>query len=710
MSRFGLVVLFIAAAIVAGCGGSGNSSPVPPASSPSSGPSSSPTSVPVGPTPSTVTITGVGYTLQFELPALTSGSSSTFTAQLVAAPPSGVPVPSSVKRRMAASATAAASKKNPLSVGTVTTLVYLTVSSSASVTFGSIPSFNFTLPTGTTIPSGATAYVALYDPSQSANGWVGVLGPGSVNGQSVSFTGLPNSFSFTAGVQYVFALVTTQSTVATPTPGPSAAPTALPAYCSNYTFPTSGVTINVTDDSGTGAVLVLYISNGTNFLDNTGNFTATSPNPIPAACFSSTTGSSATGKPLVIPTGLAAGRIYLAYATPNPSNTSAPPNPFSGANISGPAETFAAGPYPWDKIEYGTQSGSVIDTTQVDAVGLPVELSVTGGALAHQVPGTCATPASTTVGVSSCGYASVFSAVAQNSAYSGLLITQPFAGNVIDMRIVSPKNSFNSSSFQWNLFGDTADLPSPAPTFCPSSPSQGYLSCVLQAYDTTPATPRLFTSSVNGVAGTSGDYFCVTSDGSANFIFTDVGAATSCASATPNPGSQVSANPFKMPVQELTYGTPPTVDTGGASQCTAVLLFSQPWGNANVGSGHVFEYADAFAMWKALTAELNYGTMLTTSTTHPVGQSTRSLSSLFQDPMSNTYDQILHQYYDHNLAYGIAYDDLFGLDSQVVFATGDSINIRINEIPAATSQTGANPTPVATPSVCPSLPPNVGSF
>ena len=487
----------------------------------------------------------------------------------------------------------------------------------------------------------------------------------------------------------------------------------LASYCSTYSS-VSGVPLNLTDDAGlSGAVLIAYITNGTKYMDNTGSFSQSQAYPLPAACYSNTVGSSATNRTLAIPSGIG-GRVYLAYATPAPNN--AVPNPFGTAGISGPNVGFSANPFPWDKIEYGTTAGATIDTTQVDALGLPLELAVTGGALPSAksrragaaLPAPCATnPPATIVGVTSCNFANIFQAVAQVPNYNSLVVTQSFNGQLLDLQVVAPKDSVAFTSFQWNLFALAANLPAPPPAICPGTPANGYLTCVLNAYNTSLAGGRLFQTSGIGANGVSGDNYCATSDGSANFKFTDVGTATNCATATPKAG--VNPNPFQMPIQEFTYGVGPVPDVGAGAGCTQAILFSQPWGNANVGAGHIFGTADAFALWKGVSADLNRGTMLATSSTHPVGVTNPSMSLFFQDPLFNTYAQIVHTYFNGNLAYALAYDDLGTFESGLIWQPGHSINVRINQIPAAAS-TSTAPTAVAVPNPCPALPINVGTF
>ena len=120
-------------------------------------------------------------------------------------------------------------------------------------------------------------------------------------------------------------------------------------------------------------------------------------------------------------------------------------------------------------------------------------------------------------------------------------------------------------------------------------------------------------------------------------------------------------------------------------------------------------------MWKALTADLNYGTTMSTTQTHPVGQVSPppiTPSGLFQDAMYNQYDKLMHDNFNGGLAYGIPYDDLYGLESGVDLPVGGgSINVRINPVPTASAaMPGSQPSQLAIPAPCPTITPGVGSY
>lgn len=729
LKRLLFPVLALVALSAAACGGGGGTTPVAPAT-PTPTPHAGPTAVPIpspSASPAVVLLSGGGYTLQFTIPPITTGSTATMNAVLQTTLPSGVNAPqahSTLKHMVAV---------RPLAT-TFNGLAYLVVSSTADVGFSSAPSFQFTVPAGA-IPAGDSTYLLFWDPNVGPlNGWINLLGPGAISGNTVTFPGVQTGVNLLANTQYIYALAVSSQTQPTatpaPTPTPVPSPSSLPAYCNTtYANPSpnpGGAKLYLTDDSGLNVPLIVYITETNTatplFLDAHQNFTSTSPVPLPAACFSTTLHSSGT-VPLVIPNNTAGGHIYLAYA---PAQGSTVPNPFSGSTSSGPQEDFGSSPFPWDFVEYGVNSNPalIIDTTQVTALGLPLELSVGTSAPLPVTGPSCGTTAlPTIVGVTSCNYAAIFAAMEADPVYKALVIAQDFNGIPYDLRILNPQQSATASSFPWNVFGDQAFLPKPSPSACAGSTSNGYLGCVLASYA---QTPRMYTTNRKIVAGTlaSGDVYCVSSDGSSNFIMTDVGqtpASTACqGSYTPAPSpTGAPVNPFYMPVQEFTYGLPPAVDTGNmVSGCKDSLLFGTPWGLANVdsspGQGHVFATQDAFALWKALSGEIIYGTALSTNE-HPIGgfANPASLSPpfapMFADPLYDDYDLILHTNFDNYLAYGLPYDDMFGWATTLHYNNSGSIAIRVNAVPQASATTNPSPVPSATPSSCPTLPNEVGA-
>lgn len=113
--------------------------------------------------------------------------------------------------------------------GTVTGLDYVAISVSSSVAITSTPTFAFTL--AAPPPSGSTTYIAVYDSNNAKAGWNILLGPGSVNGNNVSFAPqtLVPPLTLQAKDVYIFALVATGAPV---TPAP---PTIAPSTSASYT-------------------------------------------------------------------------------------------------------------------------------------------------------------------------------------------------------------------------------------------------------------------------------------------------------------------------------------------------------------------------------------------------------------------------------------------------------------------------------------------
>lgn len=722
-------LLMAVAAVAAGCGGGGGATPfTTPAATATPTPNPGPTNIPVGPTssPQTVFLASGNYTLAFTVPPVTNGTTATMSAVLQTTLPTNVNAPQS--RTHFTPVKPLASIYNGL--------VYLVVSTSATVGFSSTPTFNYTVPAAA-IPSGQHAYLLYWDPAVGQiNGWIN-LGVGSVSGNTVTFPGV-SPYGITldkAQSPYIFALAVSAQTVPTSTPAPTPTPTPnaqqTPAYCQTEGIAqSSGDTINLTDSSGlSNSMLVVYVQQqaplggSTAWMNATGTFTSV-PVPLAAGCYSSTQGSSVASNPLVIPTGHA-GRIYLVYASAVPPTTASVPNPFSNVPAgSQPINGVAGAPYIYDKIEYNSTSG-VIDTTQVDFLGLPIEMSAVASTsatpLPQAVPSSCpasvptAAPFSgvpalgTIVGVGQCGYGAIYQTLTQDANYGNLVSRLPWtptSSQVVDFRVVSPGGSRSYTPFDYNLLGDASvTLPAACQSIVGAATgTYGYLSCALKEYQT---TSEVFQAQ-NSLGGNgSNDYYCISADAS-DFIATDIGTAKTCGS----PAKSVTppaVNPFKIPIALFTnaYYT----SSGSSGSCFYGELFNGPYGNANVGSGQVFATADAFTLWKALELEINYGTMFQAGP-HPVEVTPPSLQTtpgMFKDPAWNLYAKVVHEYFDGNFAYAISYDDGFSWYSGYSLTAPGTINIRINPIPASGSPTSANPSQFPDPA-CSTLTLGVGSY
>lgn len=699
-------------------------------------PNPGPTNIIPTSAPTQVTLTGAGYKLQFTLPALTVGSAATVTAQLQATPPPGVPALQSRAR-------------TPQAGTTPVGLVYLTLSTTAGIGFASLPSFVWTLPSASVIPSGSFAYMSFYDPGVGWNTTHTVTAAPS--GTTLSFPGAAGGFQLAANAQYVYALTTNTivpstpspapvpSTTPSPAPAPTATPPVMPAYCGPFkSYAGASVPLNITDDSGLNGTLVAYVETGNGYLTASGSGYSSSAVPLPVVCYPTTTAGVYT---LNIPNP-SGGRILFAYAQGTPGPSSTVPNPLPSGNgtpVDGGTNL------PWDKIEYALPGG-IIDTTQVDALGLPIEMSLSASPLPHQAPQpTCTVPPAPSqqpvpavVGFSSCGELNAFNDLANNGAglYKQLLLAVPFNGssNAYVTRIYPEK---------WDLSNQA--LYSGSPVYSPppcTSPNTSYMCGVLASYRT---NPQLFTSNVSGAGGApgsgqgsvSGDWYCASSDGSSAFIFTDVGQTkpTSCATPpplvtpTPAPSPQAGAtmNPFRMPVSLLESAQFQSYTTNAGS-CQFNNLFNQPYGLVQVDNqpastqppswyqptGNLFENNDAFALWKALVADIGYGQAMQPGIgVHPGGQNPPPTppvySSLWTDPFYSYYDQVMHHYADGGFAYGTPYDDLYKWESGYSIPLGASINVRINPLPSVPSSYIPN-SPASTPTTCPTVPIEVGSW
>ena len=129
--------------------------------------------------------------------------------------PSGLPVLDVAHRTDAATRAAVA--------GAITPIAYLQMAFSPTVTLTSAPSFTLIAPNGYVLPSGASYYIALYDPLRPSLGWqTGFEGP-TVNGQTLTFAALFGQLHVRRIQTYTFTLYATSASASTPTPAPSIA-------------------------------------------------------------------------------------------------------------------------------------------------------------------------------------------------------------------------------------------------------------------------------------------------------------------------------------------------------------------------------------------------------------------------------------------------------------------------------------------------------
>ncbi|NNM99312.1 MAG: hypothetical protein HKL91_05905 [Candidatus Eremiobacteraeota bacterium] len=187
-----------------------------------------PTSAPSGPTPLLLTRAGGpfalptagGYSGSMQLPANNAPSGTTMTLDASTTAPVGAPTPQALRR--------AHGPRSPQAVALPTVLFVLTIQVSQNVTFQSAPSFSFQLPAGISTVN-ESFFVALFDGESAQAPLLTTIGPASISGSTLNFSGNATPLTLDAGTTYLAELyeVATGAT-ATPSPLPSSAPTIAP--------------------------------------------------------------------------------------------------------------------------------------------------------------------------------------------------------------------------------------------------------------------------------------------------------------------------------------------------------------------------------------------------------------------------------------------------------------------------------------------------
>lgn len=205
-------------------------------------PSGQPTAAPV---PVSLANNGTGTAATLQMPPAQSPGTESITATLQDTAPASIPV-LDLKR-------AAQAIRRTQATGNAVPLVYLALYWASPITFLTTPGFSLVVPQAD-IVSGASYYLALYDPTRPSLGWqYGFEGPATVSGTTLNFTGGSSAFSFAPDVQYWFAAIAIPQSVGAPTPAPSIAPTSVPTQSPPPPqSPSSGMTL-VFDDEFTGA-------------------------------------------------------------------------------------------------------------------------------------------------------------------------------------------------------------------------------------------------------------------------------------------------------------------------------------------------------------------------------------------------------------------------------------------------------------------------
>ncbi len=539
-----------------------------------------------------------------------------------------------------------------------------------------------------TLPGAASAI------APTTNGGVFVLGyPTAQAGNSVFYYDLDNpGYTPESGSGLLSISANTNVYVISPSNGiyTAALPANVPAYCSAYSTPSPNANsspqpVYVTDNSGTGAHVVMYVVTGappappagpggtqTQYLAANGtltNFTvgATAP-PFPLECFPGST-HQGNGLTFELPPPTNANQsanLYIAYATPPPGGGAANPLTFTGVTSgsqvgnSGPNLDWNVPSYvsvPWDFVEYTLPNG-ITDVTQVDKVGLPLQL----------------TQGSTTIGFASGQYENLLNAIISDQTYDALAVSTPLNGRNVLARILSPANGEDWGFPQDWWYNSTYNATH-------SGVNKGYVGYVLLQYQ---ATPQLYT--LNGLNGFSGNY-CASSDGSSNVLFYSVGSATNCSSL---PGS-----PITMNIARTLEGTGQTDSYGVCGSA----IFQMPYG----GAGGPLPTQTLFYLWKAMAIDIARGVALQ-SGTHPIGgwdtspPTPVSFSNYYLDPAYNKYAYAVHKYMIGNRSYALQYDEPGGLAPTFTSVPSLPLQITVWNIP---SFTRAAPNVQATPLPCP---------
>jgi hypothetical protein len=419
------VFAFFAVALsIAGCS---SSSSVPTLAAPAT---SANASLLAGSSPGSVSVThSSGYAANITLPTTSDGSSGNIAVSIATTLPSGVTSPATMKR-------------TPLTIGaTISSLVFVVLTPSTNVTFSASPGFTFTLPSGVALATGSSAFVGFYDPGQSATGWITLLGPGTVSGRSIAFPSASGTFTLKAGASYVFVLFATAQPVTTSLTGPllvvDLTKTNLPATTPVYVYVVGTIKTNsgvsywlspsakgsIAGSNVNQPVVVATMNPGSqnpasclNNGDNTNYFRSSTNkcnnnqlDSLGASVASAINGSSGTGGnypsawadysiPATVGTTLRmnlsaisaipglgtgtsafSGRIYISVGAPKMPITAlaggAFINPSFGNNTGQPGEWTL---YDWIEFSYDSLGNFNGNTTQVNAFGIPLQLSGSG--------------------------------------------------------------------------------------------------------------------------------------------------------------------------------------------------------------------------------------------------------------------------------------------------------------------------------------------
>ncbi len=219
------LALFGAIAALGGCaGGAGGPQPIPPRSAPSG-----PTTLLLLPAGGPVALpTAGGYSGSVQLPANDAPSGTTITIGASSAPPAGAPTPQALRRSHGAS-TPHSVARAPQAAALPTVLFVVSFQVSQNVTFQSTPSFSIQLPAGISTVN-ESFFIAIFGGASAQAPLLATIGPATVSGSILTFSGSASPLTLDAGTTYLAELyeIATGPT-ATPSPVPSSSPTVAPS-------------------------------------------------------------------------------------------------------------------------------------------------------------------------------------------------------------------------------------------------------------------------------------------------------------------------------------------------------------------------------------------------------------------------------------------------------------------------------------------------
>ena len=225
-----LLIAIAIAGFVTAC--NGGSSTAPPFNTGVAVPTATPSPVPT-PTPGPNSANGTLNTSTTASSTLSLGPLGPGDTGTAACPPTSVVSHLAVVFSLTAPAgtpAVQAMKRRPKTIGgtNIVPLGYFTVTPDVNVNCPNTPAFTMTFPTGATLPSAGSSYVAMFDPGNAPSGWNTISGPATTTGNTISWTTYSFPFTLVANRPYAFVLFTTSSTLAVATPTPTPTPTPSP--------------------------------------------------------------------------------------------------------------------------------------------------------------------------------------------------------------------------------------------------------------------------------------------------------------------------------------------------------------------------------------------------------------------------------------------------------------------------------------------------